>query len=297
MQATKFRSAPDCEPVGALLSSIACKCVPPACSVEYSPAPSAHDGLLDALSAQRCVILDGATAPGEALASGDVLALHRRYVRAGCDVVTTNTRRLLSTLDDAGRPPHWMQMARRSVRLARQAIAKERREGSVAVAFSINADIDRPEEAETIGLLSRAFAGEPPDLVLVEGLLSSCAPRCTRRSRRCWRWGSPCGCPSVAVATGCAASTASTGAARRETRSGVRPGASKSSGSARCCSAASRLTTSTGCCPTYATSRTCRWGCTPISATSRATAGRSTTTPAPPSSQPWPCAGAKRVHS
>jgi S-methylmethionine-dependent homocysteine/selenocysteine methylase/SAM-dependent methyltransferase len=138
--------------------------------IECSPAPSAYDGLRDALAAQRCVILDGATAPGEAQASSDVLALHRRYVRAGCDVITTNTRRLLSTLDDGGRPPHWMQMARRSVRLARQAIAKERREGRVAVAFSIDADIDRPEEAETIGLLSRAFAGEPPDLVLVEGL-------------------------------------------------------------------------------------------------------------------------------
>jgi S-methylmethionine-dependent homocysteine/selenocysteine methylase/SAM-dependent methyltransferase len=138
--------------------------------IECSPAPAAYDELRDALSAQRCVILDGATAPGEAQASSDVLALHRRYVRAGCDVITTNTRRLLSTLDDGGRPPHWMQMARRSVRLARQAIAKERREGSVAVAFSIDADIDRPEEAETIGLLSRAFAGEPPDLVLVEGL-------------------------------------------------------------------------------------------------------------------------------
>jgi S-methylmethionine-dependent homocysteine/selenocysteine methylase/SAM-dependent methyltransferase len=138
--------------------------------IECSPALSAYDALRDALSAQRCVILDGASAPGEALESGAVLALHRRYIRAGCDVVTTNTRRLLSTLDDGGRPPHWMQMARRSVRLARQAIVKERREGSVAVAFSIDADIDRPEEAETIGLLSRAFAGEPPDLVLVEGL-------------------------------------------------------------------------------------------------------------------------------
>jgi len=138
--------------------------------VECSPARSAYDELRDALAAQRCVMLDGATATGEAQASSDVLAAHRRYVRAGCDVITTNTRRLLSTLDDGGRPPHWMQSARRSVRLARQAIAKERHEGGVAVAFSIDADIDRPEEAETIGLLSRAFAGEPPDLVLVEGL-------------------------------------------------------------------------------------------------------------------------------
>ena len=133
-------------------------------------APSAYDALRAALAAERCVILDGGTAAGEPEAPDDVLARHRRYVRAGCDVITTNTRRLLSALDDGSRPPHWMQIGRRSVRLARRAIAKERREGRVAVAFSIDADIDRPEEAGTIGLLNRAFAAEPPDLVMVEGL-------------------------------------------------------------------------------------------------------------------------------
>ena len=143
---------------------------PAGMAMECSPAPSAYDGVRDALAAQRCVILDGAAATGEARASSDVVALHRRYVRAGCDVITTNTRRLLSALDDGSRPPHWMQSARRSVRHARQAITKERYEGAVAVAFSIDADIDRPEEAETIRLLRRAFAAEPPDLVLVEGL-------------------------------------------------------------------------------------------------------------------------------
>ena len=58
-----------------------------------------------------------------------------------------------------------MAIALRSVRLARQAIAEEGREGEVAVAFSIDADIDRPDGAETVRLLRRAFAGEPPDLV------------------------------------------------------------------------------------------------------------------------------------
>jgi S-methylmethionine-dependent homocysteine/selenocysteine methylase/SAM-dependent methyltransferase len=137
---------------------------------EAPSAAPAYQALRDALAAQRCVILDGGTAGGGAHASGEVLALHRRYVQAGCDVITTNTRRLTSTLDDGGRAPHWMALARRSVRIARQAIARERREGEVAVAFSIDADIDRPDEAETIRLVSRALAAEPPDLVVVEGL-------------------------------------------------------------------------------------------------------------------------------
>jgi SAM-dependent methyltransferase len=38
------------------------------------------------------------------------------------------------------------------------------------VAFSLNGDVDRPEGAETIRLLSRAFADEAPDLILLETL-------------------------------------------------------------------------------------------------------------------------------
>ena len=85
-------------------------------------------------------------------------------------MITTDTQGLLRTPDDGALPRDWIGIALRSVRLARQAIAEEGREGDVAVAFSIDADIDRADGAETVGLLQRAFAGEPPDLVVVEGL-------------------------------------------------------------------------------------------------------------------------------
>ena len=38
------------------------------------------------------------------------------------------------------------------------------------MAFSLNQDVDRPEGGETIRLVSRAFADEPPDLILLETL-------------------------------------------------------------------------------------------------------------------------------
>jgi S-methylmethionine-dependent homocysteine/selenocysteine methylase/SAM-dependent methyltransferase len=128
----------------------------------------AYDGISGALAAQRCVILDGLATTEQA----NSLALHRGYVRAGSDVITTHTRGLFSapTRDESGEPVHWMDSARRSLRIARQAIADEGREGEVAVAFAIDADIDGPEAAETIRLLSRAFGTEQPDLLLLEGL-------------------------------------------------------------------------------------------------------------------------------
>jgi S-methylmethionine-dependent homocysteine/selenocysteine methylase/SAM-dependent methyltransferase len=128
----------------------------------------AYDGISGALAAQRCVVLDGLATTEQA----DPRALHRGYVRAGSDVITTHTRGLFSepTRDERGQPVHWMDSARRSLRVARQAIADEGREGEVAVAFAIDADVDGPDAAETIRLLSRAFGAERPDLLLLEGL-------------------------------------------------------------------------------------------------------------------------------
>jgi homocysteine S-methyltransferase len=136
--------------------------------METSVAGTGYDALSRALAAHRCVILDGR--PGTERANA--LETHRSFVAAGSDVVTTSTRELFSTAasDDAGGRGHWMDGARRSVRLARQAIAEEGREGEVAVAFSIGAEVDGPEGAETIQLLSRALADEPPDLLHLEGL-------------------------------------------------------------------------------------------------------------------------------
>src|SRR4051794_3994790 len=109
-----------------------------------------------------------------------VLDVHRRYVQTGCDVISTNTWGLASALaadgprlwDDAGAPVHWMDIARRGLRLATTAVDETGRAGETAVAFSLNADVDSPDGRETIRLLARLFADEParPDLVLVETL-------------------------------------------------------------------------------------------------------------------------------
>jgi S-methylmethionine-dependent homocysteine/selenocysteine methylase/methylase of polypeptide subunit release factors len=112
-----------------------------------------------------------------------VLDVHRRYVATGCDVISTNTWGLASALaadgprvwDDAGAPVHWMDIARRGLRLATAAATEAPAGGGhdqPAVAFSLNADVDSPDGRETIRLLARLFADEParPDLVLVETL-------------------------------------------------------------------------------------------------------------------------------
>ncbi len=154
------------------------------------------EGVRAALAAGRCVVLDGGVAtelPGAVRGHGederlwgttalvdapaDVLAVHRRYVDAGCDVISTNTWGLPSALRRDGpspwaatRPIHWMDVARQGIRLARRAIDEGGREGACAVAFSLNGDVDTPEGRDTVDLLARLFADEPPDLILVETL-------------------------------------------------------------------------------------------------------------------------------
>jgi S-methylmethionine-dependent homocysteine/selenocysteine methylase/SAM-dependent methyltransferase len=107
----------------------------------------------------------------------DVKSVHRRYVDVGCDVICTDTWGLPTALRDghermweSSEPIHWMDLARRGVRLAREATAEAGRAGEVAVAFSINGDVDTPDGRETIRLLARAFEEDPPDLVLLETL-------------------------------------------------------------------------------------------------------------------------------
>ncbi|MBV9839446.1 MAG: homocysteine S-methyltransferase family protein, partial [Solirubrobacterales bacterium] len=117
------------------------------------------------IATDRCVMLDGATGTelikvgGERpeleehlwglTAIGDspaeVTSVHRRYVEAGCDVISTNTWGLPSALRDGGakllegaEPVHWMDVARVAVRLAREAADAAGRADEVAVAFSIN---------------------------------------------------------------------------------------------------------------------------------------------------------------
>jgi S-methylmethionine-dependent homocysteine/selenocysteine methylase/SAM-dependent methyltransferase len=144
-----------------------------------------------------CVILDGATGTELIEVGGErpeveehlwgltaildspaaVQGVHRRYAELGCDVISTNTWGLPTALRDGGthlgdtaEPVHWMDVARRGVRLARAAAADAGRADEVAVAFSINGDVDTPDGRETIRLLARAFEHDRPDLIVLETL-------------------------------------------------------------------------------------------------------------------------------
>jgi S-methylmethionine-dependent homocysteine/selenocysteine methylase/SAM-dependent methyltransferase len=147
------------------------------------------------IASDRCVILDGAVGTElfevagnrpelddhmwgvGALAESpeEVQRVHGRYVAAGCDVISTATWGLPTALHrdnarlwESGQPIHWMDTARNAVRIARSASAE--RDSEVAVAFSVNGDVDTPDGAETISLLARAFESDPPDLILLETL-------------------------------------------------------------------------------------------------------------------------------
>ncbi|MGE4428369.1 MAG: homocysteine S-methyltransferase family protein [Solirubrobacteraceae bacterium] len=146
----------------------------------------AYGRVTDALQSGRCVILDGGVTT-ELPAGGDpddrswgvrsvvedpaaVGRVHRRYVEAGADVITTATWGLLPAASSprafGSGPVHWLDVARSAVRLAREAAS----DGSAAVAFSLGGDVEGDGRAEEIELLSKAFIDEPPDLVLVETL-------------------------------------------------------------------------------------------------------------------------------
>jgi S-methylmethionine-dependent homocysteine/selenocysteine methylase len=156
----------------------------------------AYARLRDRLRADEPVILDGGNATelersqaGE-LRNSDkglwgtgalyhapyaVLDVHRSYVAAGCDVISTNTWAILAAAElEAGGlvtrsgMTHWMDVARLGARLARQAVEEAGRTDSCAVAFSVNGDVESEERLETLRLLSRVFEESPPDLILME---------------------------------------------------------------------------------------------------------------------------------
>lgn len=161
------------------------------------PAPGAAYGRVRELfSAERCVVLDGGVAtelqrvaPADARgadgglwgtraltrAPAAVEGVHRRYVDAGCDVISTDTWSILSAPEAVRRGAlgpggltHWMDVARLGIRLARGAVAERGREGACAVAFAISEEAESPSRRETLRLLARVFQEEPPDLLLLE---------------------------------------------------------------------------------------------------------------------------------
>ncbi len=56
------------------------------------------------------------------------------------------------------------------IQLARKATAEAGREGETAVAFAISEEVNSPRRRQTIELLARMFADDPPDLLLLETL-------------------------------------------------------------------------------------------------------------------------------
>jgi S-methylmethionine-dependent homocysteine/selenocysteine methylase len=147
------------------------------------------------IASDKCVLLDGATGSELIEVSGHrpegeehlwgttaiidspdrVKAVHRSYVDVGCDVISTDTWGIPTALRedappawDPTRSVHWMDVARAGVRLAREAAEEAGRGDEVAIAFSINGDVDAADGHETIRMLSRVFEEEPPDLILVE---------------------------------------------------------------------------------------------------------------------------------
>jgi S-methylmethionine-dependent homocysteine/selenocysteine methylase/SAM-dependent methyltransferase len=151
---------------------------------------------LEALIASgRCVLLDGAMGSelielagkrpevdeqlwgvGAVIEAPEAtLQLHRRYVDIGCDVITTNTWAIPTAIRTDGphllgafHDVHWMEVARRGISLARQAAEEGGCGDDVAVAFSVNGDIDSADGADTVRLLERVFDEESPDLILLE---------------------------------------------------------------------------------------------------------------------------------
>ncbi len=148
------------------------------------------------LAAERCVVLDGGVAtelqrrgsgatPDPELwgtwalfrAPQAVLDVHRSYVDAGCNVLSTDTWSILSAPErelrqgpGAGEAAHWMDVARLGVRLARRAVEEGDRVNDCAVAFAISEEVNSAHRRGTLELLGSVFAEEPPDLILLETL-------------------------------------------------------------------------------------------------------------------------------
>jgi S-methylmethionine-dependent homocysteine/selenocysteine methylase/SAM-dependent methyltransferase len=100
-----------------------------------------------------------------------VLDVHRRYVAAGGDVISTNTWAILAAAElEPGRAglTHWLDVARLGIRLARRAVDEGDGAGVGAVAFSVNGDVSSEERLASLRLLGRVFEEDPPDLLLLE---------------------------------------------------------------------------------------------------------------------------------
>jgi homocysteine S-methyltransferase len=158
---------------------------------------SAYRHLEDILAGDGCVVLDGGVATelervrtaqraeqrepwgtwALYQAPAEVLAVHQRYVAAGCDVISTNTWAILESASAAPRDerarsglPSWTETARAGVRLARQAVAAAGREDDCAVSFCVNGGLAASDAPGHLELLTWLWSEDPPDLVVFETL-------------------------------------------------------------------------------------------------------------------------------
>lgn len=160
-----------------------------------SAAGPAYKRIEEMIAQKRCVILDGGVgtevleAVGAPMDFDDrfwatralidapdtVLDVHRAYLTAGCDVISTNTwgltgwRERHETVGNLDQPVHWIDLARQGLRIARAAVEEDG--GGAAVAFSLNGAVESPDGADLVPPLKRLFAEDPaPDLILLETL-------------------------------------------------------------------------------------------------------------------------------
>jgi S-methylmethionine-dependent homocysteine/selenocysteine methylase/SAM-dependent methyltransferase len=104
-----------------------------------------------------------------------VLDVHRRYIEAGADVISTNTWAILAAAElEAGGLTsrsgltHWLDAARLGISLVRQALHESTGPGVGVIAFSVNGDVSSEERLASLRLLVRVLQEEPPDLLLLE---------------------------------------------------------------------------------------------------------------------------------
>ncbi len=155
----------------------------------------AYERIQRLIAEEQCVLLDGGVSTElERVGSGQdhhisdtelwgtwalyhaphaALEVHRRYIAAGCDLISTTTWGIMGAREKEGQPTpgrgglrHWLDVARLGVRLAREAVEEDA--GKRAVAFSLNGDISSSQDLDRLQLLGRAFEKDPPDLVLME---------------------------------------------------------------------------------------------------------------------------------
>jgi S-methylmethionine-dependent homocysteine/selenocysteine methylase len=148
--------------------------------------------------AERCAVLDGGVATelervrrAARLTSlrpwgtwalyeahAHTLEVHRRFVAAGCDVISTNTWSLLEVAslgrgqrgNGSRNLPHWTETARTAVRLARVAVEEAGRRDRCAVAFCIDGDMTNGSALGPLEALQEVWVDDPPDLVILETL-------------------------------------------------------------------------------------------------------------------------------